>query len=198
MDIKNLHVQYDNNVVFDKLNLQFMDNNINCIVGKSGVGKSTLLKCIAGLMKYKGDILTDQKKIDTKDVFMMHQSYTNFPWLSCLNNVLFPIRINKKPTSFEVQNAINILNKVGLSNNINDFPNQLSGGMQQRLALARTILIKPKILLMDEPLSALDNITRSQMQNLILDLHNETNNTIILVTHSIEEANLLGDNIVKL
>lgn len=198
MEIKNLHIQYDDNIVFDKFNLQFQDNNINCIVGKSGIGKSTLLKCIAGLIKYKGDILVNQKKIDVKDVFMMHQSYTNFPWLTCLNNVLFPIKINRKPTEQEKQNAINILKKVGLYNNINDFPMQLSGGMQQRLALARTILIKPKILLMDEPLSALDSETRSQMQNLILDLHNETNNTIILVTHSIDEAKLLGDNIIKL
>lgn len=198
MIIKNLHFQYDNNIVFDKLNLKFEDNQINCIVGKSGVGKSTLLKCIAGLLKYKGDILINDEKINIDDVFMMHQSYTNFPWLTCLDNVLFPIKIKRKINSEDKQQAIDLLNKVGLKNNLNDYPNQLSGGMQQRLALARTLLIQPKILLMDEPLSALDNNTRTQMQNLILDLHNSIHNTIILVTHSEYEAKLLGDKITKL
>jgi ABC-type nitrate/sulfonate/bicarbonate transport system ATPase subunit len=198
MNIKNLHFQYENNIVFDKLNLKFEDNQINCIVGKSGIGKSTLLKCIAGLLKYKGDILINDEKVNIDDVFMMHQSYTNFPWLTCLDNVLFPIKIKRKINSEDKQQAIDLLNKVGLKNNLNDYPNQLSGGMQQRLALARTLLIQPKILLMDEPLSALDNNTRTQMQNLILDLHNSIHNTIILVTHSEHEAKLLGDKIIKL
>jgi ABC-type nitrate/sulfonate/bicarbonate transport system ATPase subunit len=198
MNIKNLHFQYENNIVFDKLNLRFEDNQINCIVGKSGIGKSTLLKCIAGLLKYKGDILINDEKVNIDDVFMMHQSYTNFPWLTCLDNVLFPIKIKRKINDKDKQQAIDLLNKVGLKDNLNDYPNQLSGGMQQRLALARTLLIQPKILLMDEPLSALDNNTRTQMQNLILDLHNSIHNTIILVTHSEYEAKLLGDKIIKL
>ena len=198
MDIKNLLVKYDNKIIFDKLNLLFNDNQINCIIGKSGIGKTTLLKCIAGLLKYEGNILINDKKINTNEVFMMHQNYTNFPWLTCLNNVLFPIKIKRKVNEEDKKNALNILQLVGLEQNINDYPSQLSGGMQQRLALARTILIKPKILLMDEPLSALDYKTRDQMQKIILNIHNETNNTIIMVTHSLEEANILGDKIIKL
>lgn len=198
MNIKNLSVKYDNKIIFDKLNLLFNDNQINCIVGKSGIGKTTLLKCIAGLLKYEGNILMNNKKINTNEVFMMHQNYTNFPWLTCLNNVLFPIKIKRKVNEEDKKNALNILQLVGLEQNTNDYPSQLSGGMQQRLALARTILIKPKILLMDEPLSALDYKTRDQMQKIILNIHNETNNTIIMVTHSLEEANILGDKIIKL
>lgn len=198
MRINNLKVSYDDKIIFDKFNLDILDNKINCLIGKSGIGKSTLLKCIAGLLKYKGEILINNKLINHEDVFMMHQSYTNFPWLTCLNNVLFPIKINRKITKNDIDNAVNILNKVGLYDNLNDYPSQLSGGMQQRLALARTILMKPKILLMDEPLSALDNNTRTKMQNLVLDLHRQTNNTIILVTHSIEEAKIMGDKIINL
>ena len=198
MRINNLRVSYDDKIIFDKFNLDILDNKINCLIGKSGIGKSTLLKCIAGLLKYKGVILINNKLINYEDVFMMHQSYTNFPWLTCLNNVLFPIKINRKITKNDIDNAVNILNKVGLYDNLNDYPSQLSGGMQQRLALARTILMKPKILLMDEPLSALDNNTRTKMQNLVLDLHRQTNNTIILVTHSIEEAKIMGDKIINL
>lgn len=198
MRINNLRVSYDDKIIFDKFNLDILDNKINCLIGKSGIGKSTLLKCIAGLLKYKGEILINNKLINYEDVFMMHQSYTNFPWLTCLNNVLFPIKINRKITKNDIDNAVNILNKVGLYDNLNDYPSQLSGGMQQRLALARTILMKPKILLMDEPLSALDNNTRTKMQNLVLDLHRQTNNTIILVTHSIEEAKIMGDKIINL
>ena len=198
MRINNLRVSYDDKIIFDKFNLDILDNKINCLIGKSGIGKSTLLKCIAGLLKYSGEILINNKLINYEDVFMMHQSYTNFPWLTCLNNVLFPIKINRKITKNDIDNAVNILNKVGLYDNLNDYPSQLSGGMQQRLALARTILMKPKILLMDEPLSALDNNTRTKMQNLVLDLHRQTNNTIILVTHSIEEAKIMGDKIINL
>ena len=185
-------------VVLRHLNLTINSNEFVVIVGKSGCGKTTLLKCIAGLLKYEGNILMNNKKININEVFMMHQNYTNFPWLTCLNNVLFPIKIKRKVNEEDKKNALNILQLVGLEQNTNDYPSQLSGGMQQRLALARTILIKPKILLMDEPLSALDYKTRDQMQKIILNIHNETNNTIIMVTHSLEEANILGAKIIKL
>ena len=125
---------------------------------------------------------------------MMHQRYSNFGWLSCTENVLIAQR-DKKLRSRD--DAIKVLAAVGLEQYADKWPSQLSGGMQQRLALARTLYVKPKYLLMDEPLSALDDKTRSKMQRLILDVHAETGNTIIMVTHSQDEAFKMCDKIIK-
>ena len=127
-------------------------------------------------------------------VYMMHQRYSNFGWLSCTENVLIAQR-DKKLRSRD--DAIKVLAAVGLEQYADKWPSQLSGGMQQRLALARTLYVKPKYLLMDEPLSALDDKTRSKMQRLILDVHAETGNTIIMVTHSQDEAFKMCDKIIK-
>jgi ABC-type nitrate/sulfonate/bicarbonate transport system ATPase subunit len=128
---------------------------------------------------------------------MMHQRYTNFDWLSCLDNVLIAER--KRKGRRELKNeAIEVLKKVGLGDYLDRYPTELSGGMQQRLALARVLFAKPKVLLMDEPLSALDDTTREKMQQLILDCHKETQNTILMVTHSVDEATKMCDHIINL
>lgn len=179
------------------------DSKIYGILGESGCGKSTLLRTIAGLMyPLDGFILVDGKplkKAAKNNIYMMHQNYTSFNWMNCIDNVLISKKIqHKKITKKDIQLAENLLNKVGIYEHRNKYPSQLSGGMRQRLALARTIYVKPDIILMDEPLSALDDITRSKMQNLILNLHKETSNTIIMVTHSKEEANKMCDQIINL
>ena len=183
----------------------FEDNKIYGILGQSGCGKSTLLKTIAGLIYPLDGVVTidgnELKKASKNDVYMMHQNYTCFDWLSCLNNVL----IAEKVRHYKVNDkhiakaqAYEMLKKVGLEEHKDKYPTQLSGGMKQRLALARTLYIKPQILLMDEPLSALDEETRIQMQNLIMDIHNETKNIVIMVTHSSDEANRMCDQIINL
>ena len=179
------------------------DSKIYGILGESGCGKSTLLKTIAGLMKpLEGSVIVDGnmvKRADKTDVYMMHQNYTSFNWLNCINNVLISKRIKKEKIDEEdVLLAEELLRKVDLDGHGYKYPSQLSGGMKQRLALARTIFVKPKVILMDEPLSALDDVTRKDMQNLILDLHKETNNTIIMVTHSKDEAYRMCDEIIQL
>lgn len=176
------------------MDLKFDDGKIYGILGKSGCGKSTLLKTIASMIKpISGEVVNQ----NTDQIYMMHQRYTNFNWLSCLDNVLIAERKKRKRKELRPQ-AIDVLNKVGLGEYLEKYPTELSGGMQQRLALARVLFVKPSILLMDEPLSALDDSTRAKMQQLIMDIHKETGNTIIMVTHSIAEAEKMCDQIIKL
>lgn len=184
------------------LSYTFEDNKIYGILGESGCGKSTLLKTIAGLIyPIKGEIFVDGKilqRADKNDIYMMHQNYTSFDWLTCLDNVLIAEKVkHKRITSESKENALKWLEKVGLKDYANKYPRQLSGGMRQRLALARTLYMKPSIILMDEPLSALDEKTRTEMQDLILEVHNQTKNTIIMVTHSHDEAQRMCDKIIN-
>ena len=176
------------------MDLKFDNGKIYGILGKSGCGKSTLLKTIASMIKpISGEVVNQ----NTDQIYMMHQRYTNFNWLSCLDNVLIAERKKRKRKELRPQ-AVDVLNKVGLGEYLDRYPTELSGGMQQRLALARVLFVKPSILLMDEPLSALDDSTRAKMQQLIMDIHKETGNTIIMVTHSIAEAEKMCDQIIKL
>lgn len=182
-------------------NYQF-DNKIYGILGESGCGKTTLLRTIAGLTKpLSGEVFIDDIQINKPNkngVYMMHQNYTSFDWLTCLDNILIAKKIQGGITKEDIDSAKKMLEAVKLGKDIDKYPRQLSGGMRQRLALARTLFVNPKIILMDEPLSALDGNTRSEMQNLILNIHKRTNNTILMVTHSTEEANKMCDTIIKL
>lgn len=193
MTLNNLVIGYDRPLM-KPLNMKFEDGKIYGILGKSGCGKSSLLRTIARMNKpISGQVINDNKH----QIYMMHQRYTNFDWLSCLDNVLIAER-NRRKRKELTQDAINVLNKVGLGDYLERYPKELSGGMQQRLSLARVLFVKPSILLMDEPLSALDDSTRARMQQLIMDIHKETKNTIIMVTHSVEEAEKMCDQIIRL
>ena len=191
--LTDLVVGYDKPLM-KPLNLTFESGKIYGILGKSGCGKSTLLKTIAKMQKQISGTVT---RDDKSQVYMMHQKYTNFNWLDCLDNVLIAERSKKKRKESETH-AEEVLKQVGLEDYLDRYPMELSGGMQQRLALARVLFVKPKILLMDEPLSALDDNTREKMQKLIMDIHKETSNTIIMVTHSVEEAHKMCDEIIQL
>lgn len=178
------------------------DKKIYGILGESGCGKTTLLRTIAGLMKpLNGEVIIDGKpvtKASKNNVFMMHQNYTSFDWMTCLQNVLLPMKIKRTITKKDVENAKDFLDHVGLNGYENKYPKQLSGGQRQRLALARTLFAKPEIILMDEPLSALDPQTRSSMQNLVMNQHRKENNTVIIVTHSLSEAEKMCDLVINL
>lgn len=193
ISLNELVIGYDRPLM-NPLNHTFEDGKIYGVLGKSGCGKSTLLKTIAKMHKpISGQVV----RTDDKQIYMMHQRYTNFNWLSCLDNVLIAER-NKRKRKERKPEAVAVLEQVGLGEYLDRYPTELSGGMQQRLALARVLFIKPNYLLMDEPLSALDDTTRSVMQKLIMDIHKETNNTIIMITHSIEEAHKMCDKIIQL
>lgn len=191
--LNNLTIGY-NKPLMNTLNATFEDGKIYGILGRSGCGKSTLLRTIAKLQKPLSGSIDREPNVQ---IYMMHQRYTNFNWLTCLENVLIAERNKQKRKELESE-AQKVLEKVGLGAYINRYPTELSGGMQQRLALARVLFVKPKVLLMDEPLSALDDSTRLKMQELIMDVHRETSNTIIMVTHSVLEAEKMCDEIIKL
>ena len=191
--LNNLSIGYDKPLM-EPLNKTFQDDRIYGILGKSGCGKSTLLKTIANMQRPLSGTV---EQSDDRQIYMMHQRYTNFSWLHCLDNVLIAERKRKLRTERE-EEAMALLKDVGLGEYWNRFPTELSGGMQQRLSLARVLFVKPYYLLMDEPLSALDDTTRARMQEMITALHKETHGTILMVTHSEAEAKKVCDVIITL
>lgn len=200
--IKNLYTGYSRDKPLLKDFNYTFDTKVYGILGQSGCGKTTLLRIIAGLMKPLSGEVTINGEVVTKasknNVYMMHQNYTSFDWLRCLDNVLIAKKVKGRVNGEDINRAKQILSLVGLEGNEDKFPKQLSGGMRQRLALARTLFMNPEIILMDEPLSALDVNTRENMQDLIIQKHKETNNTIIMVTHSKEEAKKMCDVIIEI
>lgn len=179
-------------------NLNVADNDFVTILGPSGCGKSTLLRMVAGLdTPTTGRILLDGKTITGPgaDRGMVFQSYTLFPWLTVAENVAFGLRergISQKERS---NIAREWLEKVGLTSFASHFPKQLSGGMQQRTAIARALANDPKMLLLDEPFGALDNQTRALMQELLLGIWERERKTVIFVTHDIEEAIFIASRV---
>lgn len=177
------------------------DNKIYGILGESGCGKTTFLRTVAGLMKpLKGGITVNSKPLQSaskNNIYMMHQNYTSFNWLTCIENILIVKKIKSKVSDCDIENAEKLLKLVGLDDYCESYPGQLSGGQRQRLALARTLFSQPQIILMDEPLSALDTVTRINMQDLIMETHKTTGNTIIMVTHSEGEAKKMCDEIIR-
>jgi len=180
-------------------NLNVADNDFVTILGPSGCGKSTLLRMVAGLdTPTTGRILLDGKSITGPgaDRGMVFQSYTLFPWLTVAENIAFGLRERGVSQKERSNIAREWLDKVGLSSFANHFPKQLSGGMQQRTAIARALANDPKILLLDEPFGALDNQTRALMQELLLGIWERERKTVIFVTHDIEEAIFLASRTV--
>jgi NitT/TauT family transport system ATP-binding protein len=180
-------------------NLSVADNDFVTILGPSGCGKSTLLRMVAGLdTPTTGRILLDGRAITGPgaDRGMVFQSYTLFPWLTVSENISFGLRERGVSQRERTRIAGEWLDKVGLTSFANHFPKQLSGGMQQRTAIARALANDPKILLLDEPFGALDNQTRALMQELLLGIWERERKTVIFVTHDIEEAVFLASRVV--
>jgi NitT/TauT family transport system ATP-binding protein len=168
------------------------------LLGPSGCGKSTLLRMIAGLDKpTSGEVLVNGVPVTGpgKDRGMVFQKYTSFPWLTVAENVAYGMKINGVPEAQRKETTDHLLKSVGLTEFANVYPETLSGGMQQRVAIARTLALRPSVILMDEPFGALDAQTRSDMQQLLLQIWDETACTILFVTHDVEEAVYLADRI---
>src|SRR5882757_6329112 len=173
------------------------------LLGPSGCGKSTLLKAVAGFMPpVEGEIRLSGKPIRQpgSDRMMVFQEFDQLlPWKTVLGNVLFPQLVNKRmPKDAAIEHARSLLAKVNLSRFENVFPHMLSGGMKQRVAIARALAMEPAVLLMDEPFAALDALTRRKMQEELVGLWEDVGFTVIFVTHSIEEALLVGSRILVL
>ena len=180
-------------------NLAIADNDFVTILGPSGCGKSTLLRLIAGLDRPStGRIMLDGTQVSEPgpDRGMVFQSYTLFPWLTVADNVAFGLR--EKGVAREQRDAVvrEWLGRIGLAGFEHHYPKQLSGGMQQRTAIARALANDPAILLLDEPFGALDNQTRALMQELLLGIWERERKTVLFVTHDIEEAIFLASRVV--
>src|SRR5215510_4493010 len=168
------------------------------LLGPSGCGKSTLLRMIAGLDRPdSGEVIVNGQPVlgPGRDRGMVFQKYTSFPWLTVEENVAYGLKINGVPEVERKQTVEHLLKAVGLTEFASVYPETLSGGMQQRVAIARTLALRPSVILMDEPFGALDAQTRSEMQQLLLKVWDETASTILFVTHDVEEAIYLADRI---
>jgi len=171
------------------------------LLGPSGCGKSTILRMIAGLETPSSGAITLNNNPVTephRERGMVFQGYTSFPWLTVRDNVAYGLRINRDIGALREGTVDHFLECVGLAKFANAWPHQLSGGMRQRVALARALAASPQVLLMDEPFGALDAETRWQMQELLLSVIRKERMTVIMVTHDVEEALLLGDQVVFL
>jgi len=170
-------------------------------LGPSGCGKSTILKAVAGLLPpTKGQVLVENQLIDGpgRDRGMVFQQYTSFGWLTVQQNVEYGLRLRGIAESERKTQALKILKAVGLEQFAGRYPKELSGGMKQRVAIARTLINQPKLLLMDEPFGALDPQTRWEMQGMLIDISHREDNTILFVTHDVSEAVYLADTVYVL
>lgn len=202
LEIKNLTKEYRNSkshtVAIQNVNFTVQDSEFVSIIGPSGCGKSTILRILSGLDKQTSGEFIFSKDISKINVGFVSQSYALFPWLTVYENIAFGLRI-KKLDQIEIDRIVKrYLLITGLDKFKDSYPKQLSGGMQQRVAIVRTLANNPDIILMDEPFGALDVQTRSQMQEFLVKILKEEKKTVVMVTHDIEEAVYLSDKIVIL
>ncbi len=201
IDIKNLSKSYGELKVLEDINLHIKEGEFVSIIGPSGCGKSTLINIIAGLDKASsGKIFMEDKEICEPDIdrIMVFQNAALFPWLNVYDNVSFGLK-NVCKDSKEIKEKVEaILRKVHLYRFKDNYPHELSGGMKQRVSIARSIVMDPKILLMDEPFSALDEQTRMLLHDELQQIWIETKKTILFVTHNIREAVKLSDRVIIL
>lgn len=188
----------------DGVNFMIEKGEYISIIGHSGCGKSTVLNIVAGLLEASaGGITLESKQISGPgpDRAVVFQSHSLMPWLSVYENVALAVRkvFGRKKTKAEQHEwIVENLKLVQMEHAMDKLPSEISGGMKQRVGIARAIAMQPKVLLMDEPFGALDALTRSHMQDSLMDIQKELNNTIIMITHDVDEAVLLSDKIIMM
>jgi NitT/TauT family transport system ATP-binding protein len=183
----------------DNVSLSVRQGEFLAVIGPSGCGKSTLFNVVGGLLgDYEGDVTVGGERIagPHASVGMVFQEESTFPWRTVIENVSFPLEIEGMPKSQRYDKARHFIKMVGLDGFENRYPNELSGGMRQRVSLARTLASEPKILLMDEPFAALDEQTRLLLGDKVLQIQQELKQTTLLITHNITEAVQLSDRIL--
>jgi len=204
LKIENLFSGYDGDVVLKDLSLEVAEGEFVSLLGPSGCGKSTLMKTIAGILPVRGGkVFLDGRDITNLPVHkrgtvVVFQDMRLFPHKSVAENVAFPLKIQGIPKQQRLKTAAELLEKVQMGGFENRKPGELSGGQQQRVALARALAAQPKLLLLDEPFSALDENLREEMRHLVLQLHREFRMTVMLVTHDREEALSMSDRVALL
>jgi len=191
----------DGTVALENVSFEVKKGESCAIIGESGCGKSTLLLILAGLLKpTRGEVAIDGSIVTKpmKNVSLILQDYGLFPWKNVYDNIALGLRIRRVGRDEIRRKVSSLINRLGLEGFERHYPKQLSGGMRQRVAFARALATNPEILLMDEPFSSLDALSRENLQNFLLKLWQENKITMVLVTHSIEEAVFLGKRIVVL
>lgn len=203
LQIKNLTKSYYDenvNVIIENFNLEVNKNEFLCILGPSGCGKTTLLRCIAGFERYEGSVIIEgeEKSEPDTDRIMVFQDFNQlFPWKTVEKNIQYPLCLRGiKDNKILKEISDEALKKVKLSGVEKYYPHQLSGGMKQRVAIAKALALKPKIILMDEPFAALDAMTRNTLQEELLNIQQKEECTILFITHNIQEAIVLGTRIM--
>jgi len=207
LEVRDLAHQYGSgpkaHLAVSELTFTVAEDDLACIVGPSGCGKSTLLRCIAGLIKPTAGTVTlhgDEVHGVPDDLAVVFQDYSRslFPWLSVRGNVEFPLRTRVSGRGARRARAMEALEWVGLADAAGKYPWQLSGGMQQRVSIARALASQPALLLMDEPFASVDAQTRAELEDLLLRVRRDHGSTVLLVTHDIDESVYLGDRVLVL
>ncbi len=199
IEFKNIHKKFDDNIVLKNINLQVEEGQLVTLLGPSGCGKSTLLRCLSGLEHVtSGQIILNgeditQKAPKDRNIGMVFQQYSLFPNMNVYNNVAFGLRLKKIDQNIMDEKVKTALAMVDLLGKEKHFPHELSGGQQQRVALARSIVTEPKVLLLDEPLSAIDAKLRKSLQQKIRTIQQEMKITTLFVTHDQDEAMIMSD-----
>ena len=186
-------------LALDRIDLTIRDNEFVTVIGPSGCGKTTLLRIVAGLIEPdEGQVVIDGRVVEGPgpDRAVVFQSFALLPWADVISNVAFGLRLLGVPKADREEKAMRYVKLVGLDGFERSLPSQLSGGMQQRVGLARALSVDPEVLLMDEPFGALDEQTRRLLQEQLIDIWERERKTVIFITHSMEEAVLLGDRLV--
>ena len=203
LSISNLCVRFGTRTILGSINLSARKGEFVCIVGSSGSGKTTLLRVLAGLIRAdEGKVLFEGAEISgpSRDRAIIFQDYSKalLPWRTVRGNVALSLEARNVPAAEQEAIIAELLARMGLSHTKDQFPNQLSGGMQQRVQIARCLAQDPKLLLMDEPFGALDAMTRQTLQDEILQLVADKHIATVFITHDLEEAIYLGDRVVVL
>lgn len=205
LEIKDLNLTYHTKEfetkALDNLSFNLKEGEFVSIVGPSGCGKTTILSLVAGLLSpSSGEILFDNHQLSgiNKDIGYMFQQDNLFDWLTVQENVLFGLKLQKKLTQENKEFALHLLEKYGLKDFARHYPTELSGGMRQRVSLIRTLATRPRLLLLDEPFSALDYQTRLKIQDIVYKIIKDEQKSVILVTHDISEAVVMSDRVLIL
>jgi ABC-type spermidine/putrescine transport systems, ATPase components len=197
LTLKNISFSYKDKVIFDNYNFVMNKEEIIAMIGPSGCGKSTLLKIINGLeTDYSGDVLLDGVNVNNipvnkRDIVLMFQDNLLFPHMTIFENIEFSLKMEKYP-KHEIKKMVEEVAKdIHLQDKLNKYPKELSGGQQRRVALARAVISKPKLLLLDEPFTGLDKEIKLEIMNLVKIIREKYNTSIIFVTHDLSEAEYL-------
>lgn len=199
LTINQLELSYTHKTILNNINIRVNEGESLAIIGPSGCGKTTLLLCIAGILSYdKGEILLDQKPINLvqRQIGLALQEYNLFPWYTVYKNLSLGLKARGYKKTEIRERIMTIAEKLRITHLLKRYPIGLSGGERQRVAIGCILILEPRLLLLDEPSSALDALHKEKFQDFILELQQEHHMTMLFVTHNIEEAIVLGKNIL--